>query len=457
MKNVRQLSIRLFCVMGVLALTNCAQKKSDLLSESSAPASAVLIQSIPVVSVNQLTAPVVFNITYANVLNTTLTASDVVLQASGTATCTKSVANVTVTSAQVILTDCHGDGVIRFRIAAGSATDLQGSLIAASAMSSAVMIDNSGVASASFYSLPGAYSAIPSSIDVNFPENVQPSSVSIADFAISGTCSGVTIDTLTVSETVATVALLGTSGCSVGETVVLTLNNSGVVDSVANQGVGTSVATYTVTDTGPTSGVFSPGNSVVMSNLNTFTLTLPGFIDSATVDVNDFVVSGTCLSAQVAAVSMSGSDAIVQMSGVDSCLNAETVIVTTDLSGINDISGNLGQGIISVTYTIDTLVPSIVFSIPGAIMPVIPSSIDVVFSADTNMSTVSNTNFEISGSCSAVLDSVNIVGHTATLNLLGTGLCSAGSTVIVTVSLGGVSDLVGNMSSGSVIETYEQQ
>lgn len=73
------------------------------------------------------------------------------------------------------------------------------------------------------------------------------------------------------------------------------------------------------------------------------------------------------------------------------------------------------------------------------------------------MSNLTAANFEVSGSCSAVLASFDIVGQTVTLNLSGTDLCSVDSTVIVTVRLDGVSDFAGNVSSGSVIETYVQQ
>lgn len=76
---------------------------------------------------------------------------------------------------------------------------------------------------------------------------------------------------------------------------------------------------------------------------------------------------------------------------------------------------------------------------------------------ETCLSNLTAANFEVSGSCSAVLASFDIVGQTVTLNLSGTDLCSVDSTVIVTVRLDGVSDFAGNVSSGSVIETYVQQ
>ena len=225
MKNVRQLSLNLLLGIVFLIFTNCAQKKTDLASVSLALTSHISIQSISTTSVSQLAAPVVFNITYSDVSTAVLTAAHVILQASGTASCTKEVANVTASGAQVILSDCRGDGVIQFRISAGSAIDLVGTLIEASAMSSAIMIDNSGITSASFFRLPGAYSEIPSSIEVSFPESVQASTVTSADFSLGGTYSGVTLDTVSAYETSAVVTLLGTSGCSVGETVDLILDN----------------------------------------------------------------------------------------------------------------------------------------------------------------------------------------------------------------------------------------
>lgn len=72
---------------------------------------------------------------------------------------------------------------------------------------------------------------------------------------------------------------------------------------------------------------------------------------------------------------------------------------------------------------------------------------------ETCLSNLTAANFEVSGSCSAVLASFNVVGQTVTLNLSGTDLCSMDSTV----RLDGVSDFAGNVSSCSVIETYVQQ
>lgn len=456
MKSVAQVLIVLGCSVCFIASTGCSKKASDLLSESSALKSSVQIQSSSVNSVGALSGPVIYEVTYINVLNNTLTADDIILSVSGTANCTKSVDNVTPTSAQVILSECQGDGVVRFRIAAGSAVDISGEPTSASLMSSALIIDNTGISTVSFNILPGAYSAIPSTIDVYFPEAIV---ISPDDevFTVTGTCEGVTVDSFVVSSTSATINLLGTENCVVGETVILVVQQDNVTDAYGNDGIGTSVGVYTVTDTGPTSGVYSPASSAIRSNFNVFTLTLPGFIDPATVDTTDFIVSGTCSSVQVVGVSMSGSDATVQVSGVENCLDTETIILTTDLSGINDISGNLGQGIISVTYVIDSVPPNVVFSTPSATLLMIPSNLDIVFSPDTNMNNLTAANFEVSGSCSATLASFDIVGQTVTLNLSGTDLCSADSTVIVTVRLDGVSDFAGNVSSGSIIETYVQQ
>lgn len=456
MRSVTQVLVVLGCSVGFAILTGCSKKTSDLLSETSALKSSIQIQSSSVNSVGASSGPVVYEVIYTNVLNNTLTADDVILSVSGTASCTKSVDNVTQASAQVILSACQGDGVIRFRIAAGSAVDISGEPTSASLMSSALIVDNSGISMTSFDILPGAYSVIPSSIGINFPESVV---ISTQDdvFTVTGTCTGVSIDSVDIASTSAMVNLTGTETCQVGETVILVIEQDNITDVLGNEGVGNTVAVYTVTDTGPTSGVYSPAASSVRSAFNTFNLSLPGFIDPATVDVSDFVVSGTCSVVVVTGVGISGSDISVQLSGVESCLNNETVIVTTDLSGINDISGNLGQGVISVTYTVDTMAPQALVSESSAVMTVIPSSVDVVFSADTNMDSLSAANFEVSGSCSAVLSSVNIVNQTVTLNISGTDLCSVDSTVTVSVRLDGVMDFAGNTSSGSVVETYTQQ
>ncbi len=459
MKNARNLFAKiLVSVLFFLLTVGCTKKAADSLA-SVVASGKISISSASVSAVNQSSAAVNYQVTYSEVSAATLKISDIILQPTGTASCVKAISNVTDVSATVSLSHCTGDGAIRFQVAAGSATNLLGLLIGASSMSATVTVDNTGITSANYNVRPGLYSVIPSSIDVNFPENINTSSVSASDFSIAGSCAGVSIGSVTVTSSSATVNFSGEGNCQLGETVIVTVNHAGILDVLGNSGSGSTAGTYTITNVGPTSGIFVPATAAVSQNLTSFTLTPSGFIDESTVGIDDFVINGTCVGVAVTGYSISDSEITAQLSGVSNCVNGQTIIITTDLSGINDVSGNIGSGVVVATYTVDTVAPTFNFSIPSSSVAVIPSMVDVVFSADTDMSTVDISNFSLSGTCSSIgISSVVKLLNVATVQFSGANGCADAETVQLDMNISSIVDAVGNpaVGSNSVIYTLDQ-
>lgn len=431
-------------VVGVLA-TSCSATKEEILQLLSS--SSISISSASASAVNISSLSVNYQIRYAGVSSVTLQSSDILVQTTGTAACAKTVSNVTSDHATVSFHGCIGNGSVNFKIAEGSAKNLVGTPLAASSYSASFTVDNSGVSSANFLALPGAYSAIPASIEVYFSETVDPSTISVNDFSIAGSCAGVSISNVDVSSSMATVHLTGESACAVGETVALTAHFSVVADALGNLGSGSSTGTYSVTNIGPTSGNFAPNYSAVSLNFNSLTIALPGFIDASTVGVEDFSLSGTCSAVSISSVSISNSDVTVQLSDVNQCINGQTIIIDTDLSGIDDVSGNHGSNIISKTYTLDTLSPSITFATPFQTVTAIPTSLDITFPVDTDMSSVTIGDFSLSGTCTnSGLANLTMLENVATVEI--NSHCHTSETVQLSVNLSDIMDLSGNVGSG---------
>ncbi len=411
-------------------------------------------------AVNQALS-VIYQISYTDVSGVTLNVSDIILNTTGTATCSKSVTITGPSTANVTLSNCAGDGSVSFQVKAGSAISPSGGMAEISTSSAAFSVDNTGATSVSFGSPTGSYSAVPSSVVITFPEMMDGSSISAANFVLGGTCSGISIGSVTTSGATCTVNLAGTLGCTLSQTVSVMADLSAIQDALGNLSSGSFGATYTVDTVGPTSGTFSPLSGATISpTFNAVNITFSDPITPTSISVADFSISGTCSAVSISGASGSGSAATINLSGVSSCTNGQTVIVTANLTGIQDDLGNSGVGTASTTYTFDSVGPTASFGIASTAVAVIPATVAVTFSADTNMISVTAADFSVSGTCpGASLAGIIKVGVIATVQIAGGGTCADTQTVILTANLSGTSDLAGNAGSGfsSVIATLDTQ
>ncbi len=417
------------------------------------------LSSASLAAVNQLSS-VGYQIIYTDAANVTLSAADIILNTTGTATCSKSVSNVTSSSATVTLSSCSGNGSVSFHIAASSASNLLGGMASASPNSASFTVDNSGVSTGIFNMVTGNYSSIPPYIVITFPEIMDGSSISAADFTLGGSCSGVSISSVATSGAASTINLAGVGSCVSGETVILTTDMSAMSDALGNMGSGLNTETYLMDTVGPTSGVFAPALAAVNSTFNSFGLIFPDAVDAATVSASDFSISGTCSGVSVSSASASGASATVNLSGVSSCTNGQTIIVTANLATINDLLANAGVGITSTTYTFDNLGPNASFGLAAGPIGAIPPSIAVTLSSDTNMSSVTSSDFSLSGSCSgASISGITKAANVATVLIAGGGSCLDTQTVNLSVNLTGINDTAGNSGSGSssILATLDLQ
>jgi len=423
-----------------------------------------LIASVPTVSVSgpsvsivNATTDVDFTVTYTGADDVELLDSDVFMSTTGTATCaTTTVTGGTTSIPIVTLGGCTGEGTLGISIGADTATNVAGSSLASN-LSGTFTVDNTGMTTAT-YSVPtGTYDSVPTSVIVTFPENIAGATLSAADFSVTGTCSVLSNLSITsMTSTTATIALTAAT-CATGETLTVSLDLTAFNDAAGNPGVGTADAVYTVDLMGPTSATYLP----VASNVNvipaSIDVTFSEDVEVASLSDGSFVITGTCSPLPTATLGgVIGDTATVNLSG-GTCTNTQTIIVTIDLTTVNDANGNPGSTTTDVTYTFDDVGP-----IPTAISPVtgtlaaIPTSVDVTLDEAVLIGSVDSSDLVVTGDCAVpptvALSSV-ASGTTMTFDLLGAD-CATGETVVVTFNGPSITDAAGNAGTGTTSETY---
>ncbi len=438
-------------LLAVLCLTGCLptadeKEASSIKNKSLEPLPSLKISAASTAKVNQFGA-VEFNIEYANAADVRLSSDQITLLTNGTADCQVTVASIIHPTATVMLHHCTGDGSVYFEVVSGSANNAAGTSF--STASPTFVVDNTGISTGTFSLPAGSYSVIPNEIKISLPEHINAATVSNNDILISGTCSGLFTNGTYASGASITIILSDMSGCFVGQTVTVTTNLNGIEDSSRNAGQGSVSVTYTISDSGPIFAAFSPVSKAVSAEFSKFTFTIPGYIDSSTLTAEDFILSGTCNQVSVQSASISGSVATVFLSGVALCIHQDTVIVSVDLTGVNDAAGLAGIGSFSETYTVDKVLPDLTFELHSEVRSSVPTEITVALSSDVDPSTVVVNSFSLLGTCSGIrVSEVAIFGAVATVAIVGGENCVDGNTVEMIAHLITIKDLVGNRGSG---------
>jgi hypothetical protein len=445
------LSVKAFNSSG----STCSAASLEYAVDTSVP--GVTISAPSASLVNSVSPAVDYTVTYTDATTINLTDTEVTLNTTGTATCpTKTVTNGTTATPTINLSGCTGDGTVGVSIGAGTAVNASGSEALAAGPSATFTVDNTGISSATFDPLTGTFSAIPASVTITFPETTTGTSITTADFSVTGTCS--VLPTLSVDSTTATTAAISLAGetCGVGETTVVTLDLTGVNDAAGNAGSGTVAETYTFDNVGPTSATFSPVTGSVSSIPGSVDVTFNESVMASSISDGDFVVSGTCGTLPTVTVSnVSGATVTLALAGASCTLN-QTSIITVSFSDILDTTGNAGSGSDSVTYTFDNVGPvASTISPTTSTVASIPTSVDVTFDENLLSSSVAAGDIVVSGTCATLptVSLTSVVTTTATFGLMGSS-CSLGETVVVTMDGSSITDAAGNAGTGSVSATY---
>lgn len=228
---------------------------------------------------------------------------------------------------------------------------------------------------------------------------------------------------------------------SVGSNM-LTLDYTGIADAAGNTGVGMvssgNYAVSTVTPTGTitlSSTALRHGDSATV----TFTFSEPVF-GFTTADVT--TPNGTLHDLRT-------NDGIVWFATLTPTADTDSAAhwLTLDLTGIANASGNVGTGTVpSVSYAIDTLLPTATISLGNTVLGIgATSTVTFAFSeAVTGLTTADITTPGASISPPATSDG----GVTWTATLTPDDDTTAPAAAVV-LNLAGVADLVGNVGSGT--------
>lgn len=433
--------------------STCSQVSVAYTVDTTPPLYTISAPSLTLV--HSASAAVTYTTSYIATASVDLQAGNIVLNTTGTATCAVAVAGGTTSAPTVSLSNCTGSGSVGISFNEGSATDVAGNL-AASFPSRTFLVDNSGVTTAVFSPATGVVSALPSSFTVTVSEPLDGASVTAADFAVSGSCG--TLPTLALTNVIGAVISMTLTGgvCALGETAIVTLNLAGVNDAVGNPGTGSVAATYTVDNIGPTAVTYDVLTSRVAAIPASLTLTMNEAVAAASVAATDFPITGTCSPLPVLSITdVTGAVVTVALTG-GTCLLDQTVIISANLAGLNDASGNSGSGNFSETYTFDNVGPVATSLTPvTASVVTIPVSITVSFSEDLQAASVTVADLVVSGTCGTLPTASlsGVAGTTATFSLAGDS-CAPGETVIVTINGTDITDAAGNAGSASVSSTY---
>lgn len=434
--------------------STCSDESVDYILDTIPPVFSVSAPSATLVT--SASAPVTYTLDYITTSTVNLLDTQVLLNATGTASCQIAVTDETTHNPIISLSSCTGSGSISLSIATGSATDSAGNIAGTGKSKGVVLVDNSGPISVTYDPATGTYQSVPVTVQITFNETIDGTSVDVSDFAVSGSCS--TLPNLTLMSAIGSVVSVGFSGasCGVGETVILTTNLAGINDPAGNAGSGSVSATYTIDNVGPTSATFTPPSSRVSSIPATVTLDFTEAITVSSLTASDFSIIGNCATLPTLTVDqVSGSTATLGLAGA-SCVLDNVVTISLDLANVTDLNANAGSGSVSVTYTFDNIGPVATSINPvSASLSVMPTSVSVTFDENLLITSVVSSDLLISGDCStlptATLSSVS--GATVNYALAGT-VCSAGQTLTVTMNGSDVTDDAGNAGSGSVTATY---
>jgi PHD/YefM family antitoxin component YafN of YafNO toxin-antitoxin module len=248
------------------------------------------------------------------------------------------------------------------------------------------------------------------------------------------------------------------TGLTVNEgNYVLTVNATGVQNTLGTAGVGSSARSWTMDTTGPTVtnivAVTSPRNTSV----STIDFTFSEAINAATLDFNDLTLTrngGANLLTSGQTISIVSGNTY-RISNLASLTTADGAYVLTVIAtGVQDPATNAGLGSLSTNWTTET-VPPTVTSVEAISSPrnTAVSTIDFTLSETINVATLTFADLTLTRNGGAVVltaaQSISVLGGNAFRISNLAGLTAADGNYVLTVLAAGIQDVAGNAGTGS--------
>ena len=316
------------------------------------------------------------------------------------------------------------DGTVTVDVAANKAMDAAGNNnTAATQVSStytALVTDNTAPTVTSIERQDPT--ALPTNEDsltwrVTFDEDVQ--NVDAADFAVTGTTAGLTVEAVTDSSTQYDVKAEGNDLANLNATVTLGFATNPTIADTANNALtnttptGTNDNTYEVDNTAPTvTSIERQDPTALPTNEDSLTWRVTFDEDVQNVDAADFAVTGTTAGLTVEAVTDSSTQYDVKAEGNDLAnLNATVTLGFATNPTIADTANNAltnttPTGTNDNTYEVDNTAPTVT-SIERQDPTALPTNEDSLtwrVTFDEDVQNVDAADFEVSGTAATVTD-----------------------------------------------------
>lgn len=219
-----------------------AQDEAANLAPSAGPSATVTVDntaptlaiSAPSQTLVKSTAGVSYTLTYAGASSVSLSSSDVTLVTTGTANCLMAVGGSGLTTRNIIISTCTGDGTVAISVNAGTASDLALNTAAAAGPSASFTVDNTAPSIA--ISAPSSGSVIATTGTTTYTVTYTgASSATLSSGDISLNVTGGSSCSVGVTGTGATTRTVTLSNCLVtGGTVGISLASGTASDTLGN-------------------------------------------------------------------------------------------------------------------------------------------------------------------------------------------------------------------------------
>ena len=440
---------------GSLGISIAAGTASDLagnLAPAAGPSTTFIVDNtLPTIAIGTPSGtitkggPITYTVTYAdtNFNSSTLAVGNITLNKTGTANGTVGVSGTGLTRT-VTISAITGDGSLGISIAAGTASDLAGSLAPAPNASTAFIVDNTaptiliGSSSAS-YAAGGPITYTVTYADANFNSStLAPANITLNKTGTANGTVGVSGTGLTRTVTISGITGDGSLGISIASGTASDL--AGNLAPASNPST-----TFIVDNTAPTILIGSPSGTITTGGPITYTVTYADAdFNSSTLAPANITLNKTGTANGTVGVSGTGLTRTVTISGItgDGSLGISIASGTA-----SDLAGNLAPAPnASTAFIVDNTAPTILIGSPSASYAAGGPITYTVTYADANFNSstlaVANITLNKTGTANGTVG-VSGTGLTRTVTISGiTGDGSLG----ISIAAGTASDLAGNLA-----------
>lgn len=384
--------------------------------------------------------------TYSGATAITLANSDVVLSGA-TTNCAVSVSGAGLTTRTIQVSGCTDTGTVQIQVNAGTASDAAGNLAPASALSSAVTVNNGTVGISISAATPSAINAAGSAQFTITYTNAVNYTFTDADISLSGATTACT-KALSGSGPTFTVTIENCSGNgNVQISVAANSANDGAGNNAPAAGPSSNLA---IDNTQPTIAVVGPtpasGNSAT-----DFTWTL-NFTGASSVTLADTDV--TLIGATAGCIkSVTGTGLSQRVIHVTGCTGTGSLDVSIPAGVLADLANNSSDANASLgAVALDNTAPTLAIGSPS---PTTGNNTTTFVWPVTysNASAVTLTDADVALTTSLTGCTVSVTGTGTTNRDVSVTNCSGEGTLQITINAGTASDAVGNLAAAPTIST----